>query len=108
MMNITRGEPFTIEISFDLDMDALESFEVLVMQHGRTVLRKGMDETVLDRDEKCAFVALTGGETARLRGGEPAWAQTRGTLMDGELLHSETEEINVVDTLSERKEKPWC
>lgn len=108
MMNLTRGESFTIEIFFDLDMDALESFEVSVMQNGKTVICKGMEEAVIDRDEKCAYMILSGEETARLNSGGPAWAQTRGRLADGEVLHSEVEEINAVDTLGERRNKPWC
>ena len=102
MMNVTRGESFTIEISFDMDMDALESFEVLVMQNGKTVIRKGMEEALVDRDEKRAYMTLSGKETALLSSGGPAWAQTRGMLIDGETLHSEVEEINAVDTLGER------
>ena len=108
MMNLTRGESFTIEVFFDLDMDALESFEVLVMQNGKTVMRKGMEEAVIDRDEKRAWMTLSGEETARLSSGGPAWAQTRGILTDGETLHSEVEEINAVDTLRERGDRPWC
>lgn len=102
MMNLTRGESFTIEIFFDLDMEELESFEVSVVQNGKTVICKGMAEAVIDRDEKCAYMILSGEETARLSSGEPAWAQTRGVLVDGEILHSEVEEISAVDTLSER------
>jgi len=107
-MNLTRGEDFTIEIFFDLDMDALENFEVLVVQHGKTVICKEMAEAEIDRDEKCAYILLSGEETARLSSGEPAWAQTRGILTDGEVLHSEVEEINAVDTLLERRNRPWC
>ena len=102
MMNVTRGESFTIEISFDMDMDALEGFEVLVMQNGKTIIRKGMEDALVDRDEKRAYMKLNGEETARLSSGGPAWAQTRGMLIDGETLHSEVEEINAVDTLGER------
>lgn len=108
MMNLTRGESFTIEIFFDLDMDALEEFEVLVMQNGKTVMRKGMEEAVIDRDEKCAYITLSGEETARLSSAGPAWAQTRGILADGETLHSEVEEINAADTLHERRDRRWC
>ena len=108
MMNLTRGESFTIEIFFDLDMDALESLEVSVMQNGKTVICKGMEEAVIDRNEKCAYITLSGEETARLSSAGPAWAQTRGVLVDGETLHSEVEEINAADTLYERRDRRWC
>ena len=108
MMNLTRGESFTIEIFFDLDMEELENFEVSVVQNGKTVMRKGMEEAVIDRDEKRAWMTLSGEETARLSSGGPAWAQTRGILTDGETLLSEVEEISAVDTLHERGNRPWC
>lgn len=107
MMNMTRGEPFTIEIFFDLDMDALDSFEVRIVQNGKTLLCKGMDEAIVDREEKCAYVILSAEETARLRGGDPACAQTLCTLIDGEKLHSEVEEINVFENLGERSGTAW-
>ena len=108
MMNLTRGESFTIEIFFDLDMEELENFEVSVVQNGKTVICKGMAEAVIDRDEKCARMTLSGEETAKLHSGGPAWAQTRGILTDGETLLSEVEEISAVDTLHERGNRPWC
>ena len=108
MMNLTRGENFTIEIFFDLDMEELENFEVSVVQNGKTVISKGMAEAVIDRNEKCAWMTLSGEETAKLHSGGPAWAQTRGILTDGETLLSEVEEISAVDTLHERGNRPWC
>ena len=108
MMNLTRGESFTIEIFFDLDMEELENFEVSVVQNGKTVISKGMAEAVIDRNEKCAWMTLSGEETAKLHSGGPAWAQTRGILTDGETLLSEVEEISAVDTLHERGNRPWC
>ena len=107
-MNLTRGESFTIEIFFDLDMEELENFEVSVVQNGKTVISKGMAEAVIDRNEKCAWMTLSGEETAKLHSGGPAWAQTRGILTDGETLLSEVEEISAVDTLHERGNRPWC
>lgn len=107
MMNITRGEPFTVEISLDVDREALESLELIVMQRGKLILQKNLEDAMFDADEKHAFITLDGEETAQFRAGVPAYAQSRATLVGGERLHSEVEEINLTDLLGERKVRAW-
>ncbi len=96
-----------VEISLDTDREALESLELIVMQRGKTILRKSLDDALFDNDERHAFIQLAGEETALFRGGIPAYAQSRATLVGGERLHSEVEEINPIDLLGERKASAW-
>ena len=105
MMNITRGEAFTIEISLDTDRAALESLELIIMQCRKTILQKSLDDALFDADERHAYITLNSEETALLCSGEPAYAQSRATLVGGEMLHSEVEEINPIDLLGGRKKK---
>lgn len=107
MMSITRGESFTVEISLDTDREALESLELIVIQRGKPILQKNLDDAMFDTDERHAFITLDGEETARFRAGVPAYAQSRATLVGGERLHSEVEEISPVDLLGEREMKAW-
>ena len=99
MMNLTRREPFTIDISLDCDADTLQDFMLYICQSGRSVCGKGLQDAVIGEGGRSASVTLTGEETAMFRSFEPAYAQACAVLANGEHLHSEAEEINVVDVL---------
>lgn len=99
MMNMTRRESFTLDISFDCDIGELEDFSMSILQNGRSVITKHMRDAVI-RDGGCgASIVLPGEETALLHPCEPAWVQVRATLRNGEEQHSEAYEINIVDVL---------
>ena len=106
MMNLTRGEDFTIEVSLDTEPQELESLDVRVVQNGRCVMHRRKAAAVFDDDGACACFTFTGGATLRLRAGEPAFAQARSVSAGG-AANSEVEEICVLDTLAAEKEKPW-
>lgn len=99
MMNATRKEPFTIDISFDCEVETLRDFTLSFLQDGAVVLAKSMRDALLDEELRCAYVTLSGEETARFSPCDPVYAQVRAVLTDGEELHSEAAEINVVDVL---------
>lgn len=99
MMNMTRREPFTIDVSLDCDVNTLQDFVLNISQSGRTVCGKSMRDAVIGEGGRSASMTLTGEETAMFRSSEPAYAQARAVLANGEYMHSEAEEINVVDVL---------
>ena len=99
MMNMTRGEPFTVDISFDCEVAALRDFALIFFQRGSPLLTKSMKDAAVDDTGYRASVALSGEETALFQPCDPAWAQVRAVLANGENLHSEAREINIVDVL---------
>lgn len=105
MLIIKRGEPFTVEVTLDVAADGLKRFDLVLVQHGRTILRKGIGEAEFSEDSSRAYFPLDGRETARLQTGDPAFAQAHALYDDGEVLHSEIEEINVIDVLGAGKER---
>ena len=98
-MNATRNEAFTVAVSFDGDVSVLQDFTLNLSQGGRVVLSKRMADAGFDDDGCRAYVTFSGRETARLCPDALLYAQVRAVLADGEVLHSEAAEINVVDTL---------
>ena len=98
-MNATRGEPFTVDISFDCHRDALRDFTLTLKQRGRIMLTKAMGDAVIDETGYNAAVTLSGEETAQLRPNAPVFAQVRAELLSGDALYSGVHEINVVDIL---------
>lgn len=107
MMNLTRGEPFSVELAFDGDTDMIEDYALTIAQNGRSVLHKGAEDAVFYKEEQRALATFDGRETGRLRAGEPAFIQLRVRLTDGEALHSGVEEIAVAELLDAREETPW-
>ena len=107
MMNLTRGEPFTIEVLIEINAAYIEGLELRLEQRGRTVLRKNLNDADFTEDGKHAYFYLSGRETARIKSGDPVFAQARAGCIGGEALHSEVEEINVLDLVGAGKEAIW-
>lgn len=107
MMNLTRGEEFTVELSLDADVDAFERLEVCIVQNGERVCGRKTEDAEPDTDGGRAYFTFTGAETMRLRPGIPAFARASGTLPNSTEMHSEVEEICVQDTFGKGREKPW-
>ncbi len=101
MMNAVRFEPFTVGISFEGDLSVMADFRLQIAQGGRVRLSRGMREAEF-LDDGNACVTFAGCETARLCPLDPAWVQAAVLLADGTLLHSEAQQINVVDVLPPR------
>lgn len=101
MLNAVRHEPFPLNICFEGDMNAVRDFRLDIVQGGRVRLSREKSGARF-ADENTAFVVFSGAETARLQARDPAWAQLTVMLIDGERLHSEAREINVVDVLTPR------
>lgn len=107
MMNLTRGEPFALIISFDCSVDELEDFLLSVRQNGKNVLTKSKRDALIDDSKYSASIVLSGEETALLQPCNPAWIQVRAALLNGEGQHSAAYELNVVDVLDAQEEKKW-
>lgn len=107
MMNMTRGETFTLEVSLDMDAQALEGLSLRIVQNGRVVLRRELADAVIDTEKRLAVFAFDETETRALRAGDPAFAQARGRLRGGGAVHSGIEEICVIDALCAMEESPW-
>ena len=107
MMNLTRREPFTLDISFDCGVDELEDFVMSVCQNGKPVLTKSKRDALIDDGGHSASMKLSGEETARLQPCDPAWIQVRAVLPDGEEQHSAVYELNVVDVLGVQEVQAW-
>ena len=105
MMNLTRGEPFALNISFDCSVDELEDFILSVRQNGKNVLTKSKRDALIDDGKYSASIVLSGKETALLQPSDPAWIQVRAALLNGEGQHSAAYELNVVDVLDAQEEK---
>jgi len=99
MMNMVKGEAFTLSIRFDGDTETLRDFALRLSQAGRVILGKKREEAVMSEDGQSALVTFSGRETALLSPYEPAFVQVQAELADGESLYSEVEELNVVDVL---------
>ena len=108
MMNVTRREPFILDIDFDCGVEELKDFHLSLCQGGRAVLTKQMREAVIDDTGRRASFTLTGEETARLNPFDPAYVQIRAVLLSGEELHSAAHEVNAVDVLNAREERLWA
>ncbi len=106
MMNAVRYEPFTVGLSFEGDTDIMADFCLQIAQGGRVRLTRGMREAEF-LDEEHACVTFSGCETARLCPLDPAWAQVTALLKDGTMLHSEAQQINVVDVLPPGQEEKY-
>lgn len=104
-MNLTRGEPFEIDVGFDCGVELLRDFTLSIAQGGRVLLKRGMRDALIGGEGRCASLCFPGGETARLRPCDPAYAQVRAVLMTGDELYSGAEEINIVDTLGGWEER---
>ena len=100
MMNVTRREPYTLNIFFDCEIGQLEDFVLSIVQNGKTVLAKDMRDALIDEGGRSASLTLSGEETALLQPCEPAWVQARAVLSDGEEQHSGIYELNVIDVLN--------
>ena len=105
MMNMTRNEEFTLELSLDMDLEDLDKLALCVMQNGHTVLRREKEDALPDVVGKRVYFTFTGQETAALKAGDPAFAQARGALPGGAVIHSEVEEISVYDTIATGREQ---
>ena len=103
MMNIVRGEPFSISIGFDGSTESLRAFVLKLSQKGRCVLEKKQEDAAPGEDGLSALVTFTGAETATLSPYAPAYTQVRAELDTGEMLYSAVEEVNVVDVLDGRE-----
>ena len=103
MMNLVRGEPFSLSISFEGSAENLRDFALTLSQRGRCVLEKRQEDTMMGEDGLSALVAFTGDETAMLSPYAPAYTQVRAELETGEKLYSAVEEVNVVDVLDGRE-----
>lgn len=99
MIHAVRREPFVLDILFDRDANALMDFTLSFRQRGRTIIRKTKGDAEITEDGQRAFITLSGKETALFEAHDPVYAQVCAILADGEELHSETAEINVVDVL---------
>lgn len=106
-MNLTRGEPFTIEVLMEINPAYIEALELCLQQRGRTVLRKKLKDAEFAEDGRSAYFSFSGMETAGIKSGDPVFAQARALCVDGENLHSEVEEINVLDLIGAGKEAAW-
>lgn len=105
MMNLKRGEPFEIDVSFDCGVELLRDFVLSIAQGGRIVLRRSMRDALIGGEGRCASLCFPGGETALLQTRDPAYAQVRAVLLTGDELYSDAEEINIVDTLGGWEER---
>ena len=103
MMNIVRGEPFSVSISFDGNVEILRDFVLKLSQRGHCVLKKKQGDTVMGEDGRSALVTITGAETAMLSPYDPAYTQVQAELENGEMLYSDVEELNVIDVLDSRE-----
>lgn len=105
MINAVRREPFVLDILFDRDANALRDFTLSFRQRGRTIIRKRKSDAEIAEDGQRAYVELSKKETALFEAYDPVYAQVCTILADGEELHSETAEINVVDVLDAQEEE---
>ena len=103
MMNIVRGEPFSVSVSFDGSAELLRDFVLKLSQRGRCIFEKKQEDTVMGEDGLSALVAFSGDETAMLSPYAPAYTQVQAELENGEKLYSAVEELNVVDVLDSRE-----
>ena len=103
MMNIVRGETFSLSINFEGSAETLRGFALTLSQSGRCVLRKKREDAVMGEDGLSAYVTLSGEETALLSPYAPAYTQVQAELENGEKLYSGVEEVNVVDVLDGRE-----
>ncbi len=99
MINIPRGVEITVEVTLDMEPEELESLALIVVQGGRSVLRKEMADAEPDAYENCVYFTLAGAETALLRAGIPAFAQAQCAFPGGTMMQSTVEELCVTDTL---------
>ncbi len=103
MINAVRHESFPLNVSFEGEVSAMRDFRLTVVQGGRVRLCRGLrDAEMIDAHNAC--VTFSGAETALLMPCEPAWVQAAVLLQDGEEVHSEVREINVVDVLAHGQE----
>ena len=106
MMNLTRGETFTAEVTLDTAPEEMENLTLSIVQDGRTVVHREKTDAEQNEDGRSVSFRFTGAETAALRAGVPAFAQARGALRDGEVMKSAVEELCVLDTLG-KEDKAW-
>ncbi|MBR6839236.1 MAG: hypothetical protein IKM82_01450 [Oscillospiraceae bacterium] len=107
MMNLTRGEDFTLELFLDGDPDEYDWLEVNIVQDGERVFNRKKADAERSAGGQSAYFAFTGAETSRLRAGTPAFARARGAFPDGAVMQSAVEEICVLDAFGTGGEKPW-
>lgn len=105
MMNLTRREPFPLDISFDCSVDELEDFVLSVRQNEKIVLTKTKRDALIDDGRYSASIVISGEETALLQPCDPAWIQVRATLLNGDGQHSAAYELNIIDVLDAQEEK---
>ena len=107
MMNLTRGEDFTLELFLDGDPEEYDWLEINIVQDGERVFGRKKADAERSAHGQSAYFAFTGAETSRLRAGTPAFAQARGAFPDGPAMQRAVEEICVLDAFGAGREKPW-
>ena len=107
MMNLTRGEDFTVEVTLDMGVEEYESLELSIVQNEKRILLKGKADAEPAADGERVYFTFSSFETLHLWAGIPAFARARGTLPGGVVMSSEVEEICVLDPFGAGKEELW-